>query len=178
MNAADDRRFVWLCDAAGNPLETCDLQEAHRSPGRLHQAFSVFVFTEDRERLLIQQRHPDKLFGGMWANSCCSHPRDSQEPIEVAGARRLSEELGFTTQLRAVGTFVYQAEDPRGLGAEHEHDTVLVGFVAQPVTPREDPTEVVAFEWAPVPSVSAELERSAHRYSPWFEPAFRLACRG
>jgi isopentenyl-diphosphate Delta-isomerase len=51
---------------------------AHQQ-GLLHRAFSVFVFNADNE-LMLQQRALHKYHsGGLWTNTCCSHP----EPNEI-----------------------------------------------------------------------------------------------
>ena len=71
--------------------------EAHRM-ARLHRAFSIFIFN-DQEKLLLQQRNTEKYHsGGLWTNTCCSHPQPGEE-IEAAANRRLQEEMGFTTPL-------------------------------------------------------------------------------
>jgi isopentenyl-diphosphate delta-isomerase len=67
-------RTVTLVDELGDILGECPIREAHALPGKLHLAFSAYLFSEDKRELLIQKRHEGKLFGGMWANSCCSHP--------------------------------------------------------------------------------------------------------
>ena len=47
---------------------------AHRR-GLLHRAFSIFL-VDARGRVLLQRRNPAKYHsGGLWANSCCGHPR-------------------------------------------------------------------------------------------------------
>ena len=56
---------------------------AHEAGGRLHRAFSVFVF-DSGGRLLLQRRAEGKYhFGGLWTNTCCGHPRPG-EPVEDA----------------------------------------------------------------------------------------------
>ena len=63
--------------------------------GLLHRAFSVFIFNSDNE-LLLQQRADDKYHsGGLWTNTCCSHPRVGEE-LNDAVDRRLKEEMGPT----------------------------------------------------------------------------------
>ena len=76
---------------------TMEKMEAHEK-ALLHRAFSVFIFNEKGETLL-QQRALDKYHsGGLWTNSCCSHPRPGEETIKAA-SRRLEEELGFEAPL-------------------------------------------------------------------------------
>jgi isopentenyl-diphosphate delta-isomerase len=69
----------------------------HRT-GLLHRAFSIFI-VDDRARILLQQRNPNKYHsGGLWANSCCGHPRPGERTV-AAACRRLEEELGVTSAL-------------------------------------------------------------------------------
>ncbi len=50
--------------------------------------------------MLIQKRNSDKYHsGGLWANACCSHPRDG-ETLEEATHRRLLEEVGIDCELK------------------------------------------------------------------------------
>lgn len=63
---------------------------------QLHRAFSVFLFRESDGKLLIHRRAEGKYHsGGLWTNSCCSHPRKG-ELLTDAVIRRMKEELGFT----------------------------------------------------------------------------------
>ena len=169
-------RQVVLCDRAGNAQGTCDVMDAHRRPGMLHRAFSVFVFRQDGRELLIQQRSGSKpLFSRLWANSCCSHPARPDEDVVVAAERRLEEELGFTLALQKARSFVYRAEDPRARGVEHEHDTVLVGRAREAVAVRPDPSEIAAWKWIGVSQLRTDLQQHPQRYAPWLAEALRIA---
>ena len=58
-----------------------DIYIGHQGQGKLHRAFSVFLFNTKNE-LLMQQRSKEKiLFPLYWANTCCSHPLSC--PIEL-----------------------------------------------------------------------------------------------
>ncbi|MFX4740593.1 NUDIX domain-containing protein, partial [Acinetobacter baumannii] len=60
--------------------------EAHEK-ALLHRAFSVFIFNDDGE-LLLQQRAVSKYHsGGLWTNTCCSHPRPGETTIDAAKRR-------------------------------------------------------------------------------------------
>ena len=50
--------------------------------GKLHRAFSVFLFNEEG-KLLLQQRAADKItFPNVWTNTCCSHQLHGCTPNE------------------------------------------------------------------------------------------------
>lgn len=156
-----------LVDTRNAPIGTMSREEAHASPGTLHRAFSVYIFRRNGTELLIQKRDSGKLFGDMWANSCCSHPREGEEINDVA-PRRLYEELGFTCALNPVGTFVYQAEDPNGKGAEHEHVTIFRGDVADDIAVRSNVDEVAEWEWVNMNELQKDMKENPDRYAPWF----------
>ena len=62
--------------------------EVHQR-GLRHKAVSVFVI--DGSRVLIQQRALTKYHTpGLWANTCCTHPRWDEDPAACA-VRRLRE---------------------------------------------------------------------------------------
>ena len=66
-----------LVDALDTPLNIrMGKAEAHRGKGKRHRAFSLFLVDES-DRLLLQQRSMAKPWiPGVWANTCCAHPRD------------------------------------------------------------------------------------------------------
>ncbi|KAF7683597.1 Isopentenyl-diphosphate Delta-isomerase 1 [Astathelohania contejeani] len=86
----------------------------------LHRAFSVFAFDKNN-RLLIQKRAKEKrVFPGLWANTCCSHPfinpRSFIDPIGDAKSHaiaRLEYEMGITgineSDLHFHGRILYKA---------------------------------------------------------------------
>ena len=65
---------VVLVDDKDEVLGTMEKLEAHEK-GMLHRAFSVMVFNSKGE-LMLQKRAAHKYHsGGLWSNTCCSHPR-------------------------------------------------------------------------------------------------------
>ena len=142
--------------------------EAHKK-GVLHRAFSVFIFNSKNE-LMLQQRAAHKYHSPLlWTNTCCSHQRDGETNIE-AGTRRLSEEMGFTTALKEVTTFIYKAPFDNGL-TEHEFDHVMTGFYEMdPVINKE---EVEAWKWMPVDAVKSDIESNPEIYTAWFKIIFK-----
>ena len=78
--------------------------EAHQK-GLLHRAFSIFVFNKKGE-MMIQKRASHKYHsGGLWTNTCCSHPRP-KETLYDATHRRLVEEMGFDCSMER-GNYIY-----------------------------------------------------------------------
>ena len=142
--------------------------EAHEK-AVLHRAFSVFIFNSKNE-LMLQQRAAHKYHSPLlWTNTCCSHQRDGETNIE-AGTRRLSEEMGFTTALKEVTTFIYKAPFDNGL-TEHEFDHVMTGFYEMdPVINKE---EVEAWKWMPVEAIKSDIESNSEIYTAWFKIIFK-----
>ena len=142
--------------------------EAHKK-GVLHRAFSVFIFNSKNE-LMLQQRAAHKYHSPLlWTNTCCSHQRDGETNIE-AGTRRLSEEMGFTTALKEVTSFIYRAPFDNGL-TEHEFDHVMTGlYEMDPVINKE---EVEAWKWMPVEAVKSDIESNPEIYTAWFKIIFK-----
>lgn len=163
---------VILVDQADRPVGRMEKQEAHRK-GLLHRAFSVFLL--DGSKLLIQRRALDKYHcGGLWSNTCCSHPAPG-EPVLLAAERRLDEELGIkNARLRELDTFLYRAAFPNSL-AEHELDHVLLGEYSGPVQP--DPMEIAQVRWIDLEELQRDLQAFPQWYTPWFPPALTLVLR-
>jgi isopentenyl-diphosphate Delta-isomerase len=162
------QRTVILVDEENRPIGIEELMTAHSGEGKLHRAFSTYVFRSFGKEILMQKRSGKKmLWPGFWANTCCSHPMENESP-EDAGKRRLQEELGFTCDLRTVCSYVYRAEDPQGRGVEHEHVTVLLGLVDDTVKPMPNAEEVEEIEWMPVTVLRKEMRLDPQKFAPWF----------
>ena len=160
-------RLVELVTADGLAAGATTVEEAHRAPGRLHRAFSVFL-RDPHGRVLLQQRAEAKTrFPLRWANSCCGHPAPGED-VGVAAVRRLGEELGVSAAgLVEVGTYAYYAEDPETGRVEYEYDHVLLGDVPADLRLRTDPDEVAALRWVALAALVDELEGGSRAYAPW-----------
>lgn len=166
---------VILVDADDRELGTMTKQAAHLDGGRLHRAFSVFVFDESG-RLMLQKRASGKYhFGGLWTNTCCSHPRPGEAPIDGA-RRRLREEMGIDVSLTAQGRFVYKAHDEASGLTEHELDHVFVGhFSGEPALNTDEAED---WRWVSVPELRVSLEREPALYTPWLPLALARLFEG
>jgi isopentenyl-diphosphate delta-isomerase len=164
---------VVLVDAHDRAVGTMEKMEAHRK-GALHRAFSVLLFNKKGE-LLLQKRAKTKYHsGGLWTNTCCSHPRPG-EPVLEAANRKLMQEMGIKANLKTAFSFVYQATFDNGLH-EHEFDHVLTDtFEGEP---RLNPEEAEDWKWMSLENLEQDMERYPHAYTAWFkillrQPAFQ-----
>lgn len=166
-------KHVITCDKDGNAIGTCDILEAHADLGILHRAFSVFVFRDNGNELLLQKRSASKpLFSLLWTNTCCSHPQD--EDLVKEAEKRLQEEMGFTCALTLGSSFVYQAKDPNSDMSENEYDTVLIGNVEGEIPINPDPNEVAEARWISIDELLVELDEKPEEFTPWFSQGLSL----
>ena len=154
---------VILVDEQDNPIGLMSKLEAHQK-AVLHRAFSVFIFN-DKGELMLQQRAKHKYHSpGLWTNTCCSHQREGESNVQ-AGKRRLQEEMGFTTELSEVTSFIYKAPFDNGL-TEHEFDHVLLGYYED--DPEINPDEVASWKWMPLEEVNNDIDNHPDIYTVWF----------
>ena len=160
--------LVVLVDKNDNQIGLMPKMEAHEK-AVLHRAFSVFTFNNKGE-LLLQQRAAHKYHSPLlWTNTCCSHQREGETNIE-AGKRRLQEEMGFTTELKEVFSFIYKAPFENGL-TEHELDHVMVGdFDGEPNINKE---EVESYKWMLLEDVKNNIENNPDIYTEWCKIIFK-----
>jgi isopentenyl-diphosphate Delta-isomerase len=159
--------YVILVDEQDQALGLMEKMEAHEK-GVLHRAFSVFVFN-DKGELMLQQRALEKYHsGGLWTNTCCSHPRDG-ESAEEAAHRRLQEEMGFDCALEKKFHFIYKRELDKGL-TEHELDHVFFGTYND--APNINPEEVASYKWVNMTALKTDLQVNPHLYTEWFKICF------
>ncbi|MFC8176105.1 isopentenyl-diphosphate Delta-isomerase [Streptomyces sp. NPDC057242] len=153
-----------LVDEDGRTIGTAEKLAAHRAPGQLHRAFSVFLFDESG-RLLLQRRALGKYHSpGVWSNTCCGHPYPGEAPF-AAAARRTFEELGVSPSLLAeAGTVRYNHPDPASGLVEQEFNHLFVGLVQ--AEPRPDPEEIDDTVFV-TPAELSERHAAAP-FSAWF----------
>lgn len=135
--------------------------------GVLHRAFSVFVFDRDG-RMLLQRRAIGKYHsGGLWSNACCGHP--AREDTREEAKKRLAEEMGFSCELHAAGSFVYKARVSEEM-IEYEYDHLYLGRFEMDPTP--DPREVDAWAWIDLSELMSRMRKHPHEFSAWFMKIF------
>ncbi len=155
--------YVILVDEQDNTIGKMEKQQAHLE-GLLHRAFSIFIFNSEK-KLLLQKRASSKYHcGGLWTNTCCSHPRENEEILDAA-IRRLQEEMGMHCELTPIFSFLYKAELENGL-TEHEFDHVFFGQSNQ--IPAINKEEVDDFRYVGMEELQLEIKESPQNFTPWF----------
>jgi len=167
MNDLATHDRVILVDELDREIGTALKLPAHES-GALHRAFSIFVW-DSNNRVMLQRRALEKYHsGGLWTNTCCSHPRPG-ENTDAAAHRRLQEEMGFDCPLKHAFHFIYRAELDHGL-TEHEFDHVYLGtYDGAPILNKE---EACDWRWIGADALDAEIVAQPETFTVWFKIAW------
>ncbi len=142
---------------------------AVHTAGLLHRAFSIFL-VDAAGRILLQRRQRTKYHsGGLWANTCCGHPRPGERTLSAA-KRRLREELGATTPLRFGFRARYEAKFANGL-RENEIAHLYFGLLLTEVRP--DPVEIMATNRLTLAELKRAMAAHPAKYSFWLQHYLR-----
>lgn len=162
----NEERLI-LVNYLDEAIGEADKLETHKK-GLLHRAFSVFLYQDNK--LLIQKRAAGKYHSaGLWANTCCSHPRIG-EKLNEAVERRLKEEAGIICSVKELGSFVYR-EVYRDL-SEYELDHVYIGEYSGEFWP--NPEEIEEMKYVDMDELADDMVASPDKYAAWFLTAFPM----
>lgn len=133
--------------------------------GLRHKAVSVFLF--EGSRVLLQKRADTKYHTpGLWSNTCCTHPKWDEAPIDCA-LRRLDEELGITgIPLSFRRQVEYRADVGNGM-TEQEVVDIFVGSVSPDIQININPAEVSATDWSELRDLAEAAVRNPDKFTPW-----------
>ncbi len=155
---------VILVDAHDKEIGTMEKMEAHRQ-GLLHRAFSILLFNSDGD-ILLQKRAQHKYHsGGLWTNTCCSHPLPDESMAE-ATRRKLKQEMGIDLQPEFAYKFTYKTTLDHGL-TEHEVDHVFIGTFDG--IPSINTDEVEDWKFMSLDDLKEDAQRNPHQYTSWFK---------
>jgi isopentenyl-diphosphate delta-isomerase type 1 len=185
--------LVWV-DEDDNEIGYGEKMETHVS-GKLHRAFSVFVFDWMDGKMLLQRRAFAKYHsGGLWSNACCSHPKKG-EAMEDAINERLKTELGLDANVHIIdpvecglllhggdviyscGKFQYRAFFENL--SENELDHVFLyspdhnGFFKEDFC--YNPEEIEEIRWVTIGELKTWMEEKPDDFTVWFQSAFETA---
>jgi isopentenyl-diphosphate delta-isomerase len=163
-----EKENVILVDVHDNEIGLMEKMEAHEK-GLLHRAFSVFIFNSKGE-ILLQKRSREKYHsGGLWSNTCCSHPRPG-EGLGKAVSRRLMEEMGMNTKLFPTFSFQYKSNLDHNM-IENELDHVFIGYSND--LPKLNKKEVESYCYMSPELIELGLESHPDEYTTWLKICFK-----
>ncbi|MEL7257578.1 MAG: isopentenyl-diphosphate Delta-isomerase [Pseudomonadota bacterium] len=150
----------------GGDLVAVEKLEAHQK-GLRHKAVSVFVMYGNE--VLIQRRAMCKYHTpGLWANTCCTHPKWGESPEDCAH-RRLDEELGITgLNLEPRDQLEYRADVGGGL-VEHEVVDIFIAQVAERISVFPNPLEVMDVDWVDLDVLARKARSEQSKFTPWLQ---------
>ncbi len=164
-----DRKVV-LVDESDNEIGVAGLVEVHRTPGKKHRAFSLWLYRRGEKgvEVLLQKRAKEKpVFPHYWANTCCYNMAPGEEYLPRA-VTRVSEEMGVEVEESALSKlyqFSYYAPDIEGW-CENELDQVIVGEWDGEIAPNSE--EVSEYRWMGWGELREDVKRNPEIYAPWF----------
>lgn len=162
------KQQVILVDKNNRKIGIEEKTKAHKE-GKLHRAFSIFVFNS-REELLIQQRAKTKYHSGsLWTNTVCSHPKPN-ETYRQAIHRRLKQEMGFDCKLKKLFCFIYNTSFQNSL-IENEYDCVFIGKFDGEIKP--DKKEVMNSKWISIKELKQDIIKNPKKYTVWLKIALK-----
>jgi len=136
--------------------------------GLLHRALTVFIFNAKGE-LMLQKRASGKYHsGGLWTNTCCSHPSPGEETL-TASHRRLKEEMGFDCELTEIFPYTYKVKFENGL-TEHEYGHIFVGHYDEAPILNKDEAE--DWRYVGLQELRTDVAKYPEKYTFWFRLIF------
>lgn len=170
-----------LVDETDQEIGYEEKMEAHIYE-HLHRAFSLFIYNTTNKKLLLHQRAVSKYHsGGLWTNSCCSHPRKG-ESLEQAVIRRTKEELGVElhkycdqNSLLELGSFQYYQKYQTC--AESEIDHVFIALVEEDLPLCIEASEIQAVKWVSLQELQKWQEESPDAFTAWFPNAAAMVLK-
>ncbi len=160
---------VILVDKDDIEIGTEEKLKAHIE-GKLHRAFSIFLFNSQKQILIHQRAYSKYHSGGLWTNACCSHPQPNSN-IEKDISNRLLFEMGITCELKWSFKFKYKASFDNGI-TEHELDHVFTGIFNG--NPNPNPDEVAEWKWFNIPDLKLDIQQNPKKYTEWFKVALPM----
>jgi isopentenyl-diphosphate delta-isomerase len=126
---------------------------------------SLCLYLTAMANYCCNKEHSKYHSGGLWTNTCCSHPRLGEMNLDAAH-RRLKEEMGMDCELTELFQFTYRHEFENGL-IEHEYDHVFMGISDQ--APEINPSEVAGFKYMDTDLLISELIQCPDKYTVWLK---------
>ena len=157
--------YLILVDKNDNQIGIEEKVKCHLPNGKLHRAFTIFLFNQDGKLLLTQRSKSKMLWPGDWDGTVASHPRQSENYISSA-ERRLPEELGVTCKLDYLYKFEYHVPY-KDIGSENEVCGTLMGIIDDPTEIKLVEGEISDIKWVTVEEIISDIIKAPKIFCPW-----------
>ncbi len=167
-------------DTQNQPLHPVEKRAAHQSPGQLHRAITLFLFSPAGEVLVTQRSAQKPLWPLWWDAAASTHQWWPDEDAIVCAQRRLPFELGIDVEMVTnwQERFHYEYHAVYNeTWAENEINYIVTGEIPDDQAVEKslhtrNRDEVAAYEWLAPAAIAQELQQTEHRFAPWFSIAF------
>lgn len=140
---------------------------AHQE-AKLHRAISVFICNTNGDWLLQRRAMHKYHSGGLWTNTCCSHPYPGESNVDAA-TRRLKEEMGMYSEVKELFSFIYKEKLDNEL-TEYEFDHVFIGVTDMFPTINEE--EVAEYKYISFDLLKKDIDLNPQNYTVWFKKIY------
>jgi isopentenyl-diphosphate delta-isomerase len=154
-----------LVNSDDGQIGTEEKIRCHLPDGKLHRAFTIFLFNREGKLLLTQRSMSKMLWPGDWDGTVASHPRQSEDYISSA-ERRLPEELGVTCKLDYLYKFEYHVPY-KNIGSENEVCGTLIGILNDPSKIKLVEDEISDIRWVTLEQILSEIKKTPQIFCPW-----------
>ncbi|NDP22147.1 MAG: isopentenyl-diphosphate Delta-isomerase [Paludibacter sp.] len=162
-----ENEFVILVDEHDHETGFMEKMEAHKK-ALMHRAVSVFILNTNGDWLLQRRALSKYHSGGLWTNTCCTHPLPNETNNDAAN-RRLSQEMGLQSDLTELFSFIYKEALDNEL-TEHELDHVFSGI--SDLAPQLNPDEVVDYKYISFTELNTDVKANPENYTVWFRKIY------
>jgi isopentenyl-diphosphate delta-isomerase len=161
----DNMEYLILVDNNDKQIGTEEKVKCHLPNGKLHRAFTIFLFNQEGKLLLTQRSMSKMLWPGDWDGTVASHPRQSENYVSSA-ERRLPEELGITCKLEYLYKFEYHVPY-KDIGSENEICGTLIGILDDSTKIKLVKDEISDTRWITLEQILTEVKKSPQIFCPW-----------
>ena len=164
--------YLILVDENDNPIGLEEKIKCHLPKGKLHRAFTAFLFDKNGRLVLTRRAKEKMLWPGDWDGTVASHPRKSETYVS-SGERRMPEELGIQCKLDYLFKFEYHVPY-KDVGSENEICGTLVGIVDDSIQFSVVKDEIDEIRWISAEDLRYGLKDNPNAYCPWMLIALEL----
>lgn len=164
--------YLILVDENDNPIGSEEKIKCHLPKGKLHRAFTAFLFDKKGSLVLTRRAKEKMLWPGDWDGTVASHPRKSETYVSSA-ERRMPEEIGIQCKLDYLFKFEYHVPY-KDIGSENEICGTLVGIIEDSAQFHVVKNEIDEIKLISANDMYSELQNNPEKYCPWMLIALEL----